>query len=87
MNINQRLHQLEQVLNPALKDTRQPLLLEFIGTNSDSTGDDWTGILYTYGAKVTAQNLTKQELEQYQNKTQTVQIEDIYKREPNFRTV
>ena len=63
MNIQQRLSQLEQTMNPTTKDNREPLLIEFIGY--DSEPKELAGILYTYGDNPSERRLNEAELAEY----------------------
>lgn len=60
MNLNARLTKLELTHPP--KDTREPLLVKFIGYDDDGTNPDIAGILYTYDGNE-PKHLNKQELE------------------------
>lgn len=67
MNIQQRLTQLERVTSPA-KDAREPILLKFIGIDSDEPDPDkLAGILYIYdGVPATTYHLNSQQLAEYE---------------------
>jgi hypothetical protein len=99
MNIQQRITKLEQVTSPA-KDTREPLLLKFIG---DDEPREKAGILYVYhGKNADTYELNSQQLAEYEaserngtsdiwlnnvpRPAMTVELEQVYSREPNFRT-
>ena len=60
MNLNARLTKLE--LTQPTKDTREPLLVKFIGYDDDETNPKLAGILYTYDGDE-PKHLTSQELE------------------------
>jgi hypothetical protein len=63
MNIQQRLHQLEQATAP-VKDLRKPLLVKFLGVQEPN---DKAGILYLYGGKeATTHSLNSQQLANYE---------------------
>lgn len=65
MNTQQRLAKLEQATSPQ-KDTREPMLVEFIG-NDDDDPDDTRAILYIYnGENKGTYNLNAQELKEYE---------------------
>ena len=101
MNIQQRLTQLERVIAPA-KDNREPLLLKFIGYDQDEPDPDrLAGILYIYdGVPASEYRLNPEQLAEYEASDQpaeiwvnsvprpakTVELDQVYNREPNFRT-
>lgn len=98
MNIQQRLTKLEQVTSPA-KNSREPLLLKFIGNDEPS---DLAGILYIYdGVPATEHRLNTQQLAEYEasehngnaevwlnsvpRPAKTVELDEVYKRKQSFR--
>jgi hypothetical protein len=88
MNIQQRLQHLEQRLKPA-RDTREPLLVEFIDSDPD-TGEviGTGGILYVYdNVPATEYRLDGKQLEAYEatGDCMSVGIDSVYDRSPNFR--
>ncbi len=101
MNIQQRIAKLEQTISPA-KDTREPLLLKFIGYDPDDPDPDrLAGILYIYdGVPASEYRLNPEQLAEYEASDQhaeiwvnsvprpakTIEIDQAYSREPNFRT-
>ena len=58
MNLQQRLHQLEQT--QPMQDAREPLLIEFISNDPDEPSE-LAGILYRYNGQP-EQRLNSQEL-------------------------
>ena len=102
MNIQQRITKLEQVTSPP-KDNREPLLLKFIGIDNDEPDpENLAGILYIYdGVPATEYRLNSQQLAEYEASDQpaeiwvnseprpakTIELDQAYSREPNFRTV
>ena len=67
MNIQQRLTQLERVTAPA-KDTREPILVKFIGYDQDDPDPErLAGILYIYdGVPATTYHLNPEQLAEYE---------------------
>lgn len=67
MNIQQRLTKLEQVTSPA-KDTREPILVKFLGYDQDEPDPDrLAGILYIYdGVPASEYRLNPQQLAEYE---------------------
>lgn len=67
MNIQQRLTQLERVTAPA-KDTREPILVKFIGYDQDDQDPErLAGILYIYdGVPATTYYLNPEQLAEYE---------------------
>ena len=67
MNIQQRLTQLERVTAPA-KDTREPMLVKFIGYDQDDPDPErLAGILYIYdGVPATTYYLNPEQLAEYE---------------------
>ena len=65
MNIQQRITKLEQVTSPA-KDTREPMLVKFIGIPDDEP-DRLAGLLYIFdGVPATEYRLNTQQLAEYE---------------------
>ncbi len=75
MNIQQRIAKLEQVTNPA-KDTREPILVKFIGYDQDDPDPDRVaGILYIYdGVPASTYYLDPQQLADYEVSDQPAEI-------------
>lgn len=67
MNIQQRLTQLERAIVPA-KDTREPLLVKFLGYDLDEPDPDrLAGILYIYdGVPASEYRLNPEQLAEYE---------------------
>jgi len=66
MNIQQRITKLEQTIAPA-KDTREPLLLKFIGYDDEPNPKRLAGILYIYdGVPATEYRLNPEQLAEYE---------------------
>lgn len=67
MNIQQRLTQLERVTAPA-KDTREPILVKFIGYDQDDPDPErLAGILYIYdGVPASEYRLNPEQLAEYE---------------------
>lgn len=64
MNIQQRITKLEQVTSPP-KDTREPLLVKFIGYGDEPR--EKAGILFVYhGNNADTYNLNTQQLAEYE---------------------
>lgn len=65
MKIQQRLTQLERVTAP-IKDTREPLLIEFLGYGDEPDPDRLAGILYIYdGVPASEYRLKPEQLAEY----------------------
>lgn len=67
MKIQQRLTKLEQVTSPA-KDTREPILVKFLGYDQDDPDPDrLAGILYIYdGVPASEYRLNPEQLAEYE---------------------
>ena len=67
MNIQQRLTKLEQAIVP-VKDTREPMLVKFVGTDKDDPGPDrLAGILYIFdGVPASEYRLNPEQLAEYE---------------------
>lgn len=101
MNIQQRITKLEQATLPS-KDTRQPLLVKFMGYDPDEP-DQLAGILYVYDDKQASEyRLNSQQLAEYEaserngttevwlnsvpRPAKAVELDQLYSRVPSFRT-
>lgn len=67
MNIQQRITKLEQTIAPA-KDTREPLLVKFVGIDNDEPDPDkLAGILYIYdGVPASEYRLNPEQLAEFE---------------------
>jgi hypothetical protein len=73
MSLQQRLTKLEQAAGPA-KDTREPLLIEFIGYDPNEP-DQTAGLLYIYnGPKASEYRLNPEQLADYKASNQPAEI-------------
>lgn len=67
MNIQQRITKLEQAIVP-VKDTREPLLVKFVGIDTDEPDPDrLAGILYIFdGVPASEYRLNTEQLAEYE---------------------
>ena len=75
MNIQQRLTKLEQAIVP-VKDTREPMLVKFVGTDKDDPDPDrLAGILYIFdGVPASEYRLNPEQLAEYEASDQPAEI-------------
>ena len=74
MNIQQRLTQLERAIAPA-KDTREPLLVRFLGYDDEPDPDRLAGILYIFdGVPASEYRLNPEQLAEYEASDQPAEI-------------
>lgn len=67
MNIQQRITKLEQAIVP-VKDTREPVLVKFVGIDTDEPDPDrLAGILYIFdGVPASEYRLNPEQLDEYE---------------------
>lgn len=75
MNIQQRITKLEQAIVP-VKDTREPLLVKFVGIDTDEPDPDrLAGILYIFdGVPASEYRLNTEQLAEYEASDQPAEI-------------